>query len=148
MATVGPEPTVEPESVVEPLPGAVIDPLPVVELEPDPVNEPEPVAEPLPVVEPEPEPVVVAEPEPSPEADEERFTSGRAVIRPGDNLWSISRRVYGSGSRYREIVRANRGIISNPNVIFPGQVLVLPAPETTLQDPALPGPTEADPAPQ
>ena len=47
-------------------------------------------------------------------------------IRRGDNLWRISRRLYGQGIRYTVIYDANRNVISDPNLIFPGQVFVVP----------------------
>ncbi|PCJ85830.1 MAG: hypothetical protein COA52_15745 [Hyphomicrobiales bacterium] len=48
------------------------------------------------------------------------------IIRKGDNLWSISRRLYGSGTRYTTIYSANGDQIRNPALIYPGQVFVLP----------------------
>lgn len=60
------------------------------------------------------------------EGDEQRFVSGKAIIRKGDNLWTIARRVYGSGVKYTTIYEANANNISNPNLIFPGQVFELP----------------------
>ena len=56
------------------------------------------------------------------------------VIERGDNLWSISRRVYGAGLSFPTIVNANSDIIDNPNLIFPGQVFVLPLLETHRMD--------------
>jgi len=56
----------------------------------------------------------------------QRFASGKAIIRSGDNLWTIAGRVYGSGYRYLTIYRANQGQITNPNLIYPGQVFELP----------------------
>ncbi|MEM7567644.1 MAG: LysM peptidoglycan-binding domain-containing protein, partial [Pseudomonadota bacterium] len=52
------------------------------------------------------------------------------VIKRGDNLWRISRRVYGDGFSFPTIVNANRDLIRNPDLIFPGQVFVLPLLET------------------
>jgi len=49
-----------------------------------------------------------------------------AVVSRGDSLWRISRSVYGAGERYTVIYGANQGQIRNPNLIYPGQVLVLP----------------------
>jgi nucleoid-associated protein YgaU len=49
-----------------------------------------------------------------------------AIISRGDNLWRISQRIYGQGFRYTEIYGANRGQIRNPNLIYPGQVFVVP----------------------
>ncbi|KLK92659.1 hypothetical protein AA309_13315 [Microvirga vignae] len=50
-----------------------------------------------------------------------------AIISKGDNLWRISQRIYGSGYRYTVIYGANKEQIRNPNLIYPGQVFVLPA---------------------
>jgi len=51
----------------------------------------------------------------------------KVIIKRGDNLWRISRQVYGHGVRYSTIYQANREQIRNPNLIYPGQVFVLPA---------------------
>ncbi|MEP3275217.1 MAG: LysM peptidoglycan-binding domain-containing protein [Stappiaceae bacterium] len=48
------------------------------------------------------------------------------IIRKGDNLWTISRRLYGDGLRYTTIYQANKEQIRNPNLIFPGQVFMTP----------------------
>ncbi len=48
------------------------------------------------------------------------------IIRRGDTLWQISRRVYGRGVRYSTIYLANQEAITNPNRIFPGQVFKVP----------------------
>jgi nucleoid-associated protein YgaU len=49
-----------------------------------------------------------------------------AMVSRGDNLWRISRRIYGQGVRYTVIYGANQPQIRNPNLIYPGQVFVLP----------------------
>ena len=48
------------------------------------------------------------------------------IIRRGDNLWRISRRMYGRGVRYTTIYLANEPQIVNPNLILPGQVFSVP----------------------
>lgn len=48
------------------------------------------------------------------------------IIRKGDTLWQISRRVYGRGVRYTTIYLANQDLIGNPNRIAPGQVFGVP----------------------
>lgn len=58
--------------------------------------------------------------------DAERFASGKAIIRRGDNLWTIARRVYGEGIKYTTIYQANTGQIRDPDRIYPGQVFDLP----------------------
>jgi nucleoid-associated protein YgaU len=44
----------------------------------------------------------------------------------GHTLWALSQTYYGDPTRYPTIVEANRAQIRNPNVIFPGQVFVVP----------------------
>ncbi|TWG67626.1 LysM peptidoglycan-binding domain-containing protein [Aminobacter sp. J44] len=51
---------------------------------------------------------------------------GSVIIRRGDSLWRISRRVYGRGVRYSTIYLANQDQIRNPNLIWPGQVFTVP----------------------
>jgi nucleoid-associated protein YgaU len=48
------------------------------------------------------------------------------VVARGDSLWRISRIAYGNGTQYAIVYRANKDRILNPNLIHPGQVLVLP----------------------
>ena len=50
----------------------------------------------------------------------------RIVIQPGNNLWRVSRQVYGKGVMYTLIFEANREQIKNPNRIYPGQILTAP----------------------
>ena len=49
------------------------------------------------------------------------------TVVPGDTLSDIARRKLGDANRWPEIFALNRTIINNPNLIFPGQVLLLPA---------------------
>lgn len=46
------------------------------------------------------------------------------TVVKGDTLWGIAKRFYGNGSRYPEIVKANK--IANPDLIYPGQILLIP----------------------
>ena len=48
------------------------------------------------------------------------------IIRRGDTLWQISRRIYGKGVRYTTIYLANEDQIANPDRIIPGQVFGVP----------------------
>jgi nucleoid-associated protein YgaU len=48
------------------------------------------------------------------------------TVSRGDSLWSLSRNTYGAGTRYAVIYKANREQIRNPNLIYPGQIFVLP----------------------
>ena len=49
------------------------------------------------------------------------------TVSRGDSLWRLSNVTYGAGTRYAVIYKANRGQIRNPNLIYPGQVFVIPA---------------------
>jgi nucleoid-associated protein YgaU len=49
-----------------------------------------------------------------------------ARIVRGDSLWKISRRTYGEGERYTVIYDANQDQIRDPDLIYPGQIFVLP----------------------
>jgi nucleoid-associated protein YgaU len=53
-------------------------------------------------------------------------TNSSVIIRRGDTLWQISRRVYGRGIRYTTIYLANETQIADPDRIWPGQVFALP----------------------
>jgi len=46
-------------------------------------------------------------------------------VKAGDTLWAISKAHLGDGSRYSEIASLNG--LSNPNLIYPGQVLTMPS---------------------
>ena len=48
------------------------------------------------------------------------------TVTRGDSLWRISRLRLGNGMRYTVIYEANSSQIRNPNLIYSGQVLVLP----------------------
>ncbi|WP_375464556.1 LysM peptidoglycan-binding domain-containing protein [uncultured Methylobacterium sp.] len=49
-----------------------------------------------------------------------------ARISRGESLWQISRRLYGRGDRYTVIYDANQQQIRNPDLIYPGQLFILP----------------------
>ncbi|WP_425418836.1 LysM peptidoglycan-binding domain-containing protein [Oricola indica] len=55
-----------------------------------------------------------------------RQTESSVIIRRGDTLWHISRRVYGEGTRYTTIYLANQDQIKDPDRIWPGQIFALP----------------------
>jgi nucleoid-associated protein YgaU len=50
----------------------------------------------------------------------------RIVIQPGNNLWTLSRNLYGAGQNYTIIYEANKDQIRNPRLIYPGQVITAP----------------------
>ena len=50
------------------------------------------------------------------------------TVVKGDCLWNIAKKFYGNGSKYSIIYNANKSVIGgNPNLIYPGQVLTIPA---------------------
>jgi hypothetical protein len=48
-------------------------------------------------------------------------------VQPGNSLWRLARRSYGEGMRYTVIYEANREQIRDPDLIYPGQVFVVPS---------------------
>jgi nucleoid-associated protein YgaU len=55
------------------------------------------------------------------------LTPGQSyIVQPGNNLWQISRRAYGIGTRYLIIYSANLSQIRDPERIYPGQVFRVP----------------------
>ena len=55
------------------------------------------------------------------------------TVKEGDWLWQISRRFYGTPNEAKRILEANRDTIGDPNVLQPGQKLVIPPlPDATL----------------
>lgn len=48
------------------------------------------------------------------------------IVQPGNSLWRIARATYGAGVRYSVIYEANKNQISDPDLIYPGQVFRVP----------------------
>jgi nucleoid-associated protein YgaU len=50
------------------------------------------------------------------------------TVKSGDTLWAISEQEYGKGKgdKYNVIFEANKPMLSNPDKIYPGQVLRIP----------------------
>lgn len=115
-STVAPAQAAQPAAPTAPTAAAPATPTPA----PDPATQAPPAAIPIaPDI-----PTLVATSVGGPDAA--RFAAGKAIIRRGDNLWTIARRVYGRGIRYTTIYEANTGQIRDPNQIYPGQVFALP----------------------
>lgn len=60
-------------------------------------------------------------------AETDTLSGTTYIVKTGDCLWSIARGFYGSGAKYTIIFNANRDIIKDPSLIYPGQVLKIPA---------------------
>ena len=52
------------------------------------------------------------------------------TVEKGDNLSAISKRFYGKSKYWKQIYEANRDTIENPDLIYPGQTIKLPAIDT------------------
>ena len=52
------------------------------------------------------------------------------TVEKGDNLSAISKRFYGKSKYWKQIFDANRDTIENPDLIYPGQTIKLPAIDT------------------
>ena len=50
------------------------------------------------------------------------------TVEAGESLWDIAIRVYGDAGQYELILEANKDKISDPNLIYPGMTLSVPAP--------------------
>ena len=49
------------------------------------------------------------------------------TVKKGDYLSKISKEVYGDASKYNVIFEANKPMLKDPDLIYPGQVLRIPA---------------------
>ena len=71
--------------------------------------------------------VAATPPAPAPAVTTAPTPADRTVtVQPGDTLWTIALAALGDGDAWTSIYDANRGQISNPRWIYPGQVLALP----------------------
>lgn len=70
---------------------------------------------------------VVRQEENTEEAQNPAVTENKThTVQTGDTLWGLAKKYYGNGALYPKIVSANPGI-KNPNLIYDGQVLSIPA---------------------
>ncbi len=52
------------------------------------------------------------------------------TVEEGESLWKIAEKTLGNGARYQEVFEANRPMLSDPDKIYPGQVLRIPQTKT------------------
>jgi nucleoid-associated protein YgaU len=52
--------------------------------------------------------------------------SGTYIVVKGDSLSKIAKEQYGDASKWRRIYEANRDLIKDPDLIYPGQSLRIP----------------------
>ena len=65
--------------------------------------------------------VTVKEPPPAVELEKQFYT-----VEKGDSLSKIAKAVYGDPMKYPIIFEANKPMLTNPDLIYPGQRLVIP----------------------
>ncbi len=58
------------------------------------------------------------------DTEDTQTTQSTYVVQKKDTLWSIAKKVYGDGQRWKDIVEANPGL--NPRKLHTGQKLNLP----------------------
>lgn len=66
--------------------------------------------------------LVIAPPPVAPPAPEKQFYT----VKKGDYLSKIAKEVYGDAKKYPVIFEANKPMLKDPDLIYPGQVLVIP----------------------
>ena len=65
----------------------------------------------------------------APAAPQPTGTSGTGktyVVVKGDTLSAIAKREYGNANKWRTIYEANKDVIKDPDLIYPGQQLRIP----------------------
>ncbi|MDF1560056.1 MAG: peptidoglycan-binding protein LysM [Bacteroidales bacterium] len=65
--------------------------------------------------------VMTPEPVAPPEPEKQFYT-----VKKGDYLSKIAKQVYGDARKYPVIFEANKPMLKDPDLIYPGQVLVIP----------------------
>ena len=59
---------------------------------------------------------------PTPESADQTYT-----IVSGDSLSKIAKHFYGDTHKWRQIFEANRDVIKDPDLIYPGQTIKIPS---------------------
>lgn len=60
------------------------------------------------------------------EMGSETAAEGTYVVVDGDSLWKIAVKVYGNGKKWTVLFDANKGMLKSQDLIYAGQVLVVP----------------------
>ena len=53
-------------------------------------------------------------------------SANHVIVKAGDTVWKIAQEHLGSGARWGEIYQTNRDRVSDPGMIFIGQILTIP----------------------
>ena len=60
------------------------------------------------------------------DTEREDFSVAVRTVQPGNTLWAIARDRYGQGILYVAVFEANKDLIRDPDLIYPGQIFRLP----------------------
>jgi nucleoid-associated protein YgaU len=60
------------------------------------------------------------------EVKDDAFEVAVRTVQPGSTLWAIAREEFGEGVMYVAVFEANKDRIRNPDLIYPGQVFLIP----------------------
>lgn len=73
--------------------------------------------------------LIAAAPAPAEDAADAPATTqvSAVTIQPGFTLWGIARESYGDGMLFVKVYEANKSLIRDPDLIYPGQVFEVPA---------------------
>lgn len=58
--------------------------------------------------------------------EQDDFVVAQRTVEQGNTLWAIAREKYGDGILYVHVYEANKDQIRDPDLIYPGQIFVLP----------------------
>ena len=64
---------------------------------------------------------------PAPATAQDSWASRTYTVQSGDTLSKIAKEMYGDAGKYQQIFEANKPMLSDPDKIYPGQVLRVPA---------------------
>ena len=63
----------------------------------------------------------------APAPAQEAWASRTYTVQSGDSLSKIAKEMYGDAGKYQQIFEANKPMLKDPDKIYPGQVLRIPA---------------------
>lgn len=73
------------------------------------------------------EPIKPVDPVTPEKPTEPTAPGGTYTVKAGDNLWKIAQKTLGNGNKWTVLYDLNKATVKNPNSIYVGQVLLLPA---------------------
>ena len=64
---------------------------------------------------------------PAPASKSEKAATQQYTVKPGDTLARLAEQFYSSANKWEKIYEANKEQVKNPNYIFIGMKLIIPA---------------------